>query len=310
MALAAASPDLLARASCSSSSRGSAPPPTTRKDRSSRPTSAADAGRAGCRCSRSAATSATALGAFATTAARRRARAARRAAARGPVPRRRGRPARAARRTCSASCPTRGRAAVAGAATTAARSRLLLAVIAFRSLAWFGLRHVRPALGGLARPLEVVREPPARADAPRRGVGTLAAGPIADRIGLRTVLVLAQPRDRPLMLVFVLVGGVPEPSRSPSSAPSVIGTFGITMVMAQEYLPRRIGDGLRAVDRLLDRPRRGRGGRSLGAVADSIDLRTALYVARPRPCGRSCSRCSSRDARAAAARARGRGAVR
>ena len=28
--------------------------------------------------------------------------------------------------------------------------------------------HVRPALGGLARPLEVVREPPARADAPRR----------------------------------------------------------------------------------------------------------------------------------------------
>ena len=51
------------------------------------------------------------------------------------------------------------------------------------------------------------------------GIGTLAAGPLADRIGLRTVLLAANVAICPLMLVFLLVGGIGRArSRSRSSA--------------------------------------------------------------------------------------------
>ena len=58
----------------------------------------------------------------------------------------------------------------------------------------------------------------------------------------------------------------------------VIGTFGVTMVMSQEYLPRRIGmaSGLSIGLSI------GLGGIAavgLGAVADSVDLQTAMYAA-------------------------------
>src|SRR5207244_10771318 len=58
----------------------------------------------------------------------------------------------------------------------------------------------------------------------------------------------------------------------------VIGTFGVTMVMSQEYLPRRIGmaSGLSIGLSI------GLGGIAavgLGAVADSVDLQAAMYAA-------------------------------
>jgi FSR family fosmidomycin resistance protein-like MFS transporter len=64
--------------------------------------------------------------------------------------------------------------------------------------------------------------------------------------------------------------------------PAVVGTFGVTMVMSQEYLPRHIGmaSGLSIGLSI------GLGGIAaviLGAVADSIDLRTALYVCAAAP---------------------------
>ena len=52
------------------------------------------------------------------------------------------------------------------------------------------------------------------------GIGTLAAGPIADRIGLRTVLLAANVAICPLMLVFVLVGGVRRRGRARRSSGS------------------------------------------------------------------------------------------
>jgi FSR family fosmidomycin resistance protein-like MFS transporter len=57
----------------------------------------------------------------------------------------------------------------------------------------------------------------------------------------------------------------------------VISTFGVTMVMSQQYLPRHIGmaSGLTIGLSI------GLGGIAavlLGALADSIDLRTALLV--------------------------------
>jgi len=159
---------------------------------------------------------------------------------------------------------------------------LLLTVIAFRSLAWYGLLTFVPlwevSLG----------------HSKHHGtsllslmlftgfVGTLAAGPIADRIGLRTVLLAANVAICPLMLVFVLVGGIPGAVALAFVGVAVIGTFGITMVMSQQYLPRRIGvaSGLSIGFSI------GLGGIAaviLGAVADSIDLRTALYISSAAP---------------------------
>jgi FSR family fosmidomycin resistance protein-like MFS transporter len=62
----------------------------------------------------------------------------------------------------------------------------------------------------------------------------------------------------------------------------VVGTFGITMVMAQTYLPGNIGvaSGLSIGFAI------GLGGVAavfLGAVADSIDLRTSLFISAAAP---------------------------
>jgi FSR family fosmidomycin resistance protein-like MFS transporter len=159
---------------------------------------------------------------------------------------------------------------------------LLLVVITFRSLAWYGLLTFVPlwevslghskSHGNHLLSLMLVAG----------GVGTLAAGPIADRIGLRTVLLVANVAICPLMFVFVLVGGASGAVALAFVGVAVIGTFGTTMVMAQQYLPHHIGmaSGLSIGFSI------GLGGVAaviLGAIADSIDLRTALYVSAAAP---------------------------
>jgi FSR family fosmidomycin resistance protein-like MFS transporter len=155
---------------------------------------------------------------------------------------------------------------------------LLLGVIAFRSVAWFGLITFVPlwevslghskAHGNHLLSLMLLAG----------GVGTLAAGPLADRFGRRPVLLASTAATAPLILVFVIVGGVPGAIALAGVGISVIGTFGVTMVMSQEYLPRHIGmaSGLSIG---LSIGLGGVGAVALGAVADSIDLRAALYVA-------------------------------
>src|SRR5205085_5550712 len=86
----------------------------------------------------------------------------------------------------------------------------------------------------------------------------------------------------PLILVFVLVGGIPGAIALAVVGACVIATFGVTMVMSQEYLPRHIGmaSGL-AIGLSI-----GLGGIAavaLGAVADAVDLRAALYVCAAAP---------------------------
>jgi MFS transporter, FSR family, fosmidomycin resistance protein len=159
---------------------------------------------------------------------------------------------------------------------------VLLGVITFRSLAWFGLVTFVPlwevslghskSYGNHMLSLMLLVG----------ALGTLTAGPIADRIGLRAVLLFTNAVSGPLILVFVLVGGIPGAIALAGVGAAVIGSFGITMVMSQEYLPRQIGmaSGLSIGFSI------GLGGGSaviLGAIADSIDLRTSLYVCAAAP---------------------------
>jgi FSR family fosmidomycin resistance protein-like MFS transporter len=159
---------------------------------------------------------------------------------------------------------------------------LLLVIVALRSVAWFGLLTFVPlwevslghskSFGAHLLALMLVSG----------AVGTLVAGPAADRFGRRPVLLASNVIVPPAILVFVLVGGVPGALALCVIGPAVVGTFGVTMVMSQEYLPRHIGmaSGLSIGLSI------GLGGIAaviLGAVADSVDLRTALYVCAAAP---------------------------
>jgi FSR family fosmidomycin resistance protein-like MFS transporter len=154
---------------------------------------------------------------------------------------------------------------------------LLSAVIAMRSVAWFTLLAFVP--------LWLVSLGHSRAAGSRLlflmllagAVGTLLLGPVADRIGLRPTLVVTQALIAPLILVFVYVGGVPGVLALMLVGVCVVGTFGVTMVLSQLYLPRHVGmaSGL-SVGLAM-----GIGGVAavvLGAVADAVDLKTALTI--------------------------------
>jgi FSR family fosmidomycin resistance protein-like MFS transporter len=108
-------------------------------------------------------------------------------------------------------------------------------------------------------------------------VGTLVLGPVADRVGLRRTLVVTQALIPPLLLTFIYAGGIVGALALLPVGVCVVGTFGVTMVLSQLYLPRHIGlaSGL-SVGLAM-----GIGGVAavvLGAVADVIDLKTALTI--------------------------------
>ncbi|MCC6223229.1 MAG: MFS transporter [Thermoleophilia bacterium] len=108
-------------------------------------------------------------------------------------------------------------------------------------------------------------------------VGTLVGGPLADRLGRKPVIVVTHAVAAPLVVVYVLAGGIGGDIALVAAGAAVISTFGITTVLSQEYLPRRLGmaSGL-SVGLAI-----GLGGIfavTLGAVADAIDLRTAVLA--------------------------------
>jgi FSR family fosmidomycin resistance protein-like MFS transporter len=154
---------------------------------------------------------------------------------------------------------------------------LLGGVIALRSIAWFTLLAFVP--------LWVVSLGHSKAYGNRLlflmllagALGTLLVGAIADRVGLRRTLVVTQALVAPLMLVFVYIGGVAGALSLMGVGMCVVGTFGVTMVLSQLYLPGHVGmaSGL-SVGLAM-----GIGGVAaviLGAVADAVDLRVALTI--------------------------------
>jgi len=148
-------------------------------------------------------------------------------------------------------------------------------VISLRSVAWFTLLAFVP--------LWMHSQGHSKGDANRLlflmliagAVGTLVLGPVADRVGLRRTLVVTQGLLGPLVLVFVYVGGLAGTAALMLVGVCVVGTFGVTMVLSQLYLPQHVGvaSGL-SVGLAM-----GIGGVAavaLGAVADAVDLRAAL----------------------------------
>jgi FSR family fosmidomycin resistance protein-like MFS transporter len=178
--------------------------------------------------------------------------------------------------------PKRAAEAHGGGADDRRAMTLLGVIIGFRSVAWFGLLTFVPlwvvANGGTEgegnRTLSLMLVSGA--------AGTLLLGPVADRIGLRRTLLVTQSALPFLIVAFVAVGGVVGTLALMLVGLCVVGTFGVTMVLSQLYLPQHVGmaSGL-SVGLAM-----GLGGIAavaLGAVADAIDLETALYVAAAAP---------------------------
>lgn len=154
---------------------------------------------------------------------------------------------------------------------------LLVGVILMRSLTWFGLITFVPlwivSLGGTKaegnRLLSLMLV---------AGVlGALVFGPIADRTGLRRTLLGSTAVLAPLVLVFVLVGGVVGGVALMLVGACVVGTFGVVMVLSQSYLPQHVAmaSGLNVGLAM------GLGGIAavvLGVVADAVDLEAALLL--------------------------------
>lgn len=108
-------------------------------------------------------------------------------------------------------------------------------------------------------------------------VGTLIGGRIADRVGQRTILLAALALAGPLLLAFI---HAPTGLAFPLIALTglvVVGTFAITVVIGQEYLPNRLGmaSGVTLGAAI------GVGGAIaplLGALADSQGIETAMWT--------------------------------
>lgn len=170
----------------------------------------------------------------------------------------------------------------AGARSTADRGQpkalsLLLGIVGLRALAHMGLFTFVP-LWEVANGASKVHGTVLLSLFLFSGaVGTFLGGPAADRFGRRPVVAWSLVAAWPLILVYVLAGGILGGVALVLAGAFVIGTFGVTLVMSQEYMPGRVGmaSGL-SIGLAI-----GLGGVAavtLGAVADAVDLRTALLL--------------------------------
>jgi len=108
-------------------------------------------------------------------------------------------------------------------------------------------------------------------------IGTLAGGRLADRIGRRPVLVGSMALQLPLVFLLIAVGPTAAVAVAALIGIVTIGTFSVTVVMGQEYLPGRVGLASGVTLGLAI----GLGGvwaSALGLVADSFGLTTVMDV--------------------------------
>ena len=112
-----------------------------------------------------------------------------------------------------------------------ARSFVYFGLIAFVAEYYVRVLGTSPAVGNAALTVMLFAG----------GVGTLVMGPLADRVGRRAVLAGSMLLLSPLIYAFTLSGPLSGLVFLAFVGAAAIGTFGVTVVMGQEYLPGRIG---------------------------------------------------------------------
>ena len=108
-------------------------------------------------------------------------------------------------------------------------------------------------------------------------VGTLLMGPLADRLGRKAVLAGSMLTLPPLILAFTFAGPYAGMAVLALVGATTVGTFGVTVVMGQEYLPGRIGLAA-GITMGLSIGLGGIGAPLLGLLADAGGLRTTMLA--------------------------------
>src|SRR5919107_2914976 len=108
-------------------------------------------------------------------------------------------------------------------------------------------------------------------------VGTLVMGPRADRFGRRSVVVASMLLLPPVIYGFTLSGPVLGMALLALVGAVTVGTFGVTVVMGQEYLPGRIGLAA-GITMGLSIGLGGLGAPVLGLLADNAGLSVTMLV--------------------------------
>ncbi|WP_273845107.1 MFS transporter [Rubrobacter calidifluminis] len=154
----------------------------------------------------------------------------------------------------------------------------LTLVVAMRSLVYFGLVSfvssyyhkvlgTSEAFGNTALTLMLLGG----------AAGTLVAGPLADRLGRKRVLLASMCLLAPLLFVFSTLGPGAGMVALVLIGASTVGTFAVTTVMGQEYLPGRIGFAA-GVTMGFSIGLGGAGAVPLGAIADHFGLHTVVVM--------------------------------
>ena len=155
---------------------------------------------------------------------------------------------------------------------------VMIAVVAVRSFVYFGLvafvasyyervHGESAALGNVALTVMLAAG----------AVGTLFMGPLADRFGRKAVLAWSMLVLPPIVLAFAFVGPYAGMAMLALIGAATVGTFGVTVVMGQEYLPGRIGLAA-GVTMGLSIGLGGVGAPLLGLLADFGGLRTTMLA--------------------------------
>jgi MFS transporter, FSR family, fosmidomycin resistance protein len=108
-------------------------------------------------------------------------------------------------------------------------------------------------------------------------LGTVIAGPIADRIGMRPVMIGGFVAAMPLAALFLALHGPLALVALGLTGATLVSTFTVSVVLAQQYLPRNTG----MASGLIVGFAFGTGGlgvAALGWVADLYGLKSALWI--------------------------------